>query len=486
MYIRDQKSDTVVVFVHGIESNNVDAWMTLMPPCSYWPDLLAADATYFKNVDIFLAGYYSKLDSGTYSVKDAASQLYTTLSTVVAGHDFAPLHHKNILFLAHSLGGIVVRQTLLSHSDDFNGHRLGLVLLGSPSKGSDYAKLIGNWFGDYYKNTFLDELKTNAPTLATLDAKFLVWLSERSSTGQPVAVAELFETTFPAKSKCPSVIPSFLCSWYATQLPEIVPESAAGGYDEEPRRIGNTDHLTLVKPTQTDGGVHGAVRSFFSRRFASPPVLYKEDYGTVSVSGEERGLAWEPYGSPSEIVFTAQFPCKQVGDEDSCGPWNRLLGGGFNATQPQLNDTGFVVIDDRIEPKPTSFVFSTAYIPDSSAVTYMGRKVRSSISSAVTYTGQSGESSWAVRTVKVQPVIYRTQSVLRETRLSVPPKLDAEIELDIPSLQQDVKVVISTFAGYWSIPLANVAAGQRYGFLNVMTVDRRADVTKLLLKVWPR
>lgn len=486
-WVRDEKSDTVVVFVHGILSDGGGAWLSATTPCTYWPDLLSGDSSYFNNVDVFVANYYSKADSGTYSVGDAAQQLWTALSSPLEGHGLAPVHRKNVLFLAHSLGGIVVRQMLVSNSQALDRRRIGLVLLGSPSKGSPYAKGIGDWLRGYYSNALLRDLSTESVTLTDLDTRFSRWLGERQTANQAVAVAELFESTFPTKGDCSFLW--FFCGWVSTEMPPVVELAAAGNYDQAARRIGNTDHLTLVKPMTRDGGVHQEVRAFFARTFGAGRALFKDNFGSIEVAGTTRQLGWKEFGLPSEWVFTAQWPCKILAGQSTCGPWTRNVGTGFNGINPQENDQGFVVLTDvSLDTHARSpFVFGDVFSPSPSPAKLGGKPIYSSISRSATLTGQTDSTALGIRSMTVQPVIVqatnRTSAVAPK---SIPTSIGGIVEISIPSEISGAQMRIRSISGEWTVVPANVATGQQYGVLKVDDVERSAEATKLRLSVWPK
>jgi len=486
-WIKDTRSDTVVVFLHGIWSDAVSAWLTTSEapsdPCFYWPDLLVGDTTYFKDVDVFVAGYYSSADSGTYTIADAAMQVFTALSVPLDGHDLAPLHRKNILFLAHSLGGIVIRQTLQANSAAFDGHKIGLALMGSPTKGSDYAKGISDWLGSYYSNALLRDLSTDSPVLGEIDNSFRQWLEVRRASQQTVSIAEFYESTFPAKG-CTLLV---FCKWVSVQMPPIVEQSAWGRYDPQARRIGNTDHLTLVKPTQRDSGIHAEIRRFFGGSFPQARTVYSGSWGQIEVTGTSKTHSWQQVGMTSDWVFPAQWPCVSTGTDNSCGPWIKTLGSGFNASDPKENDHGFVVAKDgsigRVEP---DFVFSDAFAPPSGAATFDGKAVYSSLSRTARYKGKAPQSA-TIRTMVVQPVVYQaTSKDARLSKIPIPTGIGDVIEIEIPATLSEPRIVITSIAGTWSVPPKSLVAGTKYGVLQVASVDASAGTQKVSFRVWPR
>src|ERR1043166_3527346 len=103
-YIRNNGSNTVIVFVHGVLG---DAVGTFTNGKAYWPELLTQDAS-FNGVDIFALNYPTTLWS-TMSVDELAEVIRREMT----GHQVVA--RQNIIFLVHSMGGLIVRSYLLKN-----------------------------------------------------------------------------------------------------------------------------------------------------------------------------------------------------------------------------------------------------------------------------------------------------------------------------------------------------------------------------------
>lgn len=453
VWLRDKRSDTVVIFVHGIASDNVGAWLTAAPPkCTYWPDLLASDTSYFSDVDIFVAGYYSQADSGSLEITDVAGQLFTAIASRGDDQQLAPLYRKNIIFLSHSLGGIVVREMLQQKRAYFAQHKIAVALLGSPTKGSDYAKLIGDWLGTFYSNALLRDLKSGAPALAAIDANFKVWLAERKAAKNPVAVAEFFESTFPKKD-C-----GFLwwgCDWISVEMPEIVALNSTANYGGDARRIGNTDHLTLVKPTVIDGGIHQEIRRFFDNSFTNGRRLYGKNYGTVKVDGATQTMDWQRNGEASEWVISHLSSCGADQQQEGCEPKRWNVGNGFSALNPVEGSTGFVVLRDHVRSsRPQDFRVTDVYSPDPSLAKFDGKPVYYSLHRSVAYHGQGQAEALFLKTMQIQPVAFlANRKPLPSIVKDIPATHGEKLTLEIPAATRDAQLSIASIAGDWSVPV---------------------------------
>src|SRR5688572_5996122 len=108
-WVRRPKEGTSVVFVHGIFSSGEECWKN--PNGTYWPELLRNDPQ-LESTGIYVFTYRTGLDSGSYSVNDAAAALKEQLLSDEI------IKSKRIIFVCHSMGGIVVRKYLVDREID--------------------------------------------------------------------------------------------------------------------------------------------------------------------------------------------------------------------------------------------------------------------------------------------------------------------------------------------------------------------------------
>lgn len=274
-------SSTVIVFVHGLNSSNKNAWTYKNEKkfeSSFWPELVKNDVHFFdaNNLSpppsILLASFYTGLESGKFRISDAQKQLRDALLNSVDGNPPA-IEKSNIILVGHSLGGVLLRDMLSRHPDRFLGKRLGLLLIASPSKGSSFANIarLGQWVMD---NTMIRELEKGSNYLNDVHKRF----SKVIATNGPLRFIigrELVEQLgmSEARERCKSsesYLSTISCSIFKIRLLGstisglIVPyESAVNYWPEKARIIPQSNHVSISKPTDTGHDTHQSLRELF-------------------------------------------------------------------------------------------------------------------------------------------------------------------------------------------------------------------------------
>ncbi len=130
-YIREVKShDWVIVFVHGIIGNSRETWTNA---AAYWPDLITQDKD-FDGASIYVYEYPTAVGA-TMSLSEVAENMRLIFDTDGVSD------HRNIVFVAHSMGGLVVRNYLLKYRPVADRVRMS-YFFSTPTTGSDIAKVI--------------------------------------------------------------------------------------------------------------------------------------------------------------------------------------------------------------------------------------------------------------------------------------------------------------------------------------------------------
>jgi pimeloyl-ACP methyl ester carboxylesterase len=129
-YIRQSAGvDTVIVFVHGIMGDSVSTWTS---QSAYWPTLLTEDHT-FDGSDVFVYSYPTGFVA-TFSIDELAEDMRRVLSANGVSAQ------RQIVFLSHSMGGLVTRAYLLKNRE-IAARTSFAYFLSTPTTGSQIASI---------------------------------------------------------------------------------------------------------------------------------------------------------------------------------------------------------------------------------------------------------------------------------------------------------------------------------------------------------
>ena len=148
----------VIVFVHGLHGSR-ESWRASNG--AYWPDMVRTDPR-FAYSDVEVAEYPTPASNGRMSSVQLADILRTRLK------QDRVWEHREVVFIAHSLGGILVEEMLLRHPTDAARVRF-IVSYGTPHEGSPIARIASiydrdpllNDLSDASNNAFLTQLENN-------------------------------------------------------------------------------------------------------------------------------------------------------------------------------------------------------------------------------------------------------------------------------------------------------------------------------------
>jgi pimeloyl-ACP methyl ester carboxylesterase len=135
-YVRnDPNNDAVIIFVHGVTGNNRSTWTN--DNGRFWPQMLKQDNG-FNTTNIFVYGYDSPLLGESLTIGEVGENVKLILSANNI------LKHNKIIFLMHSMGGLIVRSFLTEYQrEDWVSHIKLLYFLATPTEGSQLSQIFG-------------------------------------------------------------------------------------------------------------------------------------------------------------------------------------------------------------------------------------------------------------------------------------------------------------------------------------------------------
>jgi pimeloyl-ACP methyl ester carboxylesterase len=235
----------VIVFVHGLHGSR-ESWRAANG--AYWPDLVRTDP-HFAYSDVDIAEYPSPASNGKMSSVQLADMLWNRLRQ---DHVW---DHREVVFLAHSLGGILVEEMLLRHPADAAKVRF-IVSYGTPHEGSTVARIASIYdkdpllsdLSDADDNTFLTQLESS-------------WRAHDSVNGIHRFCAYEGEDTRPEDGFVRYLRPHTRVVGYF---------SATYGCDvtTPPQEI-QADHIHMIKPANRSAVAY----DFFRRVYRDNPIL---------------------------------------------------------------------------------------------------------------------------------------------------------------------------------------------------------------------
>ncbi len=256
-WLREPSNGTAIVFVHGILAKEATCWRHKNG--SYWPQLLK-DETELHSSGILVFSYPTDMFSGSFCLGDIVNTLQDQLR-----HNKAA-ECKKLIFVCHSMGGIVVRKLLVDQQIELfrNRQEIGLFLVASPSLGSSYA----DWLSPLAKTLGHEQANTlrfvrNNPWLQDLDEHFI---NLKEAGNLKIYGKEIYEDR------------PFFKSPVFTKLfgRQVVEPFSAARYFADSRKIYNSDHFTIAEPKDRDDEQHRLLCQFIKDTLDASPKLPSE------------------------------------------------------------------------------------------------------------------------------------------------------------------------------------------------------------------
>jgi pimeloyl-ACP methyl ester carboxylesterase len=235
----------VIVFVHGLHGSR-ESWRASNG--AYWPDLIRKDPR-FAYSDVEVAEYPTPQSNGKMSSVQLADTLWTHLRQ---DHVW---EHREVVFIAHSLGGILVEEMLLRHPAEAAKVKF-IVSYGTPHEGSPIARYASiydsdpllNDLSDTSDNAFLTQLEGNWRGHDSVNGIHRFCAYEAEDTRPENAVGRILKTH--------ARVVSYFSATYGCDV------------TTPPQEI-HTDHLNMVRPLNRNSTAY----DFFYRVYRDNPIL---------------------------------------------------------------------------------------------------------------------------------------------------------------------------------------------------------------------
>lgn len=241
----DDLKPRVIVFVHGLHGDR-DTWRA--PNEAYWPNMLRVDPRFARS-DVFVAEYPTPSSSGQYSTTQLAQRLWQQL------RENRVWDHREVVFIAHSLGGLITEEMLLNHPEDAAKTRF-IVSYATPHEGSFVASLAKIYDSD----PLLTDLSDSN------DNGFLINLEQQWRSSPMTARIHRYCAYEGLDTSSGAGIGRYLHAH--TRVVSYYSATYGCDTDTPPQKI-MADHINIVKPANRNADAY----TFFARVYHANPII---------------------------------------------------------------------------------------------------------------------------------------------------------------------------------------------------------------------
>jgi tetratricopeptide (TPR) repeat protein len=233
-FFQNPKAEKLIVFIHGVGGDPRDTWTNKdNDPNFFWPEELSKDPA-FKNADVLSFGYKSECGP-TLIISEIAKSLELTLNSLTEMENY-----KSLEFIAHSMGGLVTREFLLSR----HKHLIkvvpvtSVITLSTPNLGSGLGK-----FASYFCKTIqLKDLKPGRGEYLDLLNERWRERFEQNDSERTFSISAGYEIV-PVNKLVGRIVEKDSAVYFAQQTQPFL-----------------KDHLEIAKPKNTDDDPYVWVR----------------------------------------------------------------------------------------------------------------------------------------------------------------------------------------------------------------------------------
>ncbi|KAI0967869.1 hypothetical protein F4678DRAFT_444830 [Xylaria arbuscula] len=267
-----------IIFVHGLGGHSRKTWSKNHDPSLFWPELWLPFEPDIKSARIFTYGYNAAWRSPTKSISSITDFAKELLFEMRFGKDSSGedlnLGTNPIIFVVHSMGGLVVKKAYLLGLHDVNYKNVieavsAIMFLSTPHRGTNLAEILNRVLAVSFQSTkdYIRDLRKSSPAIEELNEQFR-HLAPRLS------IWSFYET--------------LATSIGGKKIMVLEKDSSVLGYPEEISRPLPADHHDVCKFTSpTDNSyvtVRNAIKSLMTRlRDSKPHTPVKPSIPTKSM-----------------------------------------------------------------------------------------------------------------------------------------------------------------------------------------------------------
>lgn len=235
----------VIVFVHGLHGSR-ETWRAANG--AYWPQLVQTDP-HFRNSDVVVAEYPTPSVRGQLSTVQLSEILWQNLKRQRVWE------HQDVVFIAHSLGGLITEEMLLNHPAD--AARVPFIVsYATPHQGSFIASLAKIYDSD----PLLSDLRDGN------DNSFLMNLEQKWRSTPSAAAIHRYCAFEALDTPAGAGIGRYLRAH--TRVVSYYSATYGCDVDTPPQKI-NANHIDIVKPAGRSADAY----TFFAMVYRKNPVL---------------------------------------------------------------------------------------------------------------------------------------------------------------------------------------------------------------------
>lgn len=249
-----ENSDRVmdIVFIHGLGGDSWTTWMADKDDIrTFWPNWVATD---FGNLGLWCLGYAA---SGS-QWKEESMPLADRGVQVLDLLDSNGLGDRPLVFITHSMGGIVAKQ-FLRHAESVGVVRWesiskktkGIAFIATPHSGAHIANFAKRARAVYRTNEHVKELRAHEARLRELHGWFLKYQRERNVICRTYCERREVRPEIP----CLRVkLPKGVLVVDETSAEPNIPGERAVPLDE--------DHVSICKPASREAQLYKSITKF--------------------------------------------------------------------------------------------------------------------------------------------------------------------------------------------------------------------------------